>query len=204
VACGIAVKAQAVAGTVSAPGNAHPQADAMAGGVLHGVVRNGKVPLPGVTVTARNTLTGRRYSTTTDINGVWSIAIPLDGHYVVRAEFAAFAPVTNEALVNAASRKHKLEFQMTLASRAAEERRQQNAREGAGENPFQQLSGSGAENLLLTSTSDSGADTSAGVAGDAGVALPSVAGNSDFSDESVAVTGQSGQVSPMAGVVIAE
>src|SRR6185437_12248006 len=106
VACGIAVKAQAVAGAVSAAGNAHPQADAMAGGVLHGVVRSGKVSLPGVTVTARNTLTGRRYSTTTDINGAWSIAIPLDGHYVVRAEFAAFAPVTNEALVNAASRKH--------------------------------------------------------------------------------------------------
>src|SRR6185437_14648468 len=37
-----------------------------------------------------------------------------------------------------------------------------------------------------------------------GAALPSVAGNSDFSDESVAVTGQSGQVSPMAGVGIAE
>lgn len=204
VAGGIAVKAQAVAGTVSTPGKAHPQAGAMAGGVLYGVVRSAKVPLPGVTVTARNTLTGRRYSTTSDINGAWSITIPLDGRYVVRAEFAAFAPVTNEALVNAASREHKLEFQMILASRAAEERRQQNASEDAGGNPFQQLSGSGAESLLLTSVSGSGADTSAGVAGDAGATLPSVAGNSDFSDESVAVTGQSGQVSPMAGVGIAE
>ena len=35
-------------------------------------VKSGNVPLPGVTVTAQNTLTGKRYSTTTDITGAWS------------------------------------------------------------------------------------------------------------------------------------
>jgi TonB dependent receptor-like, beta-barrel len=45
-----------------------------------------------------------------------------------------------------------------------------------------------------------GTDTQTGVAGASGAALPSVAGNSDFSDQSVAISGQSGNVSPMAGV----
>ncbi|MGH9600344.1 MAG: carboxypeptidase regulatory-like domain-containing protein, partial [Terracidiphilus sp.] len=42
-------------------------------------------------------------------------------------------------------------------------------------------------------------DTGAGAAGASGAALPSIAGDSDFSDESVAVSGNSGQVNPMAG-----
>ncbi|MCL5671101.1 MAG: hypothetical protein M1423_07385 [Acidobacteria bacterium] len=36
-----------------------------AGGKLHGTVKSGNIPLPGVTVTAQNTLTGKRYATTT-------------------------------------------------------------------------------------------------------------------------------------------
>ena len=43
-------------------------------------------------------------------------------------------------------------------------------------------------------------DTSGGTAGASGAELPSVAGNSDFSGDSVAISGQSGQVSPLAGV----
>ena len=47
-------------------------------------------------------------------------------------------------------------------------------------------------------------DTSGGTAGASGAELPSVAGNSDFSGESVAISGQSGQVSPLAGVDVAQ
>jgi hypothetical protein len=43
-------------------------------------------------------------------------------------------------------------------------------------------------------------DTGAGTAGASGAALPSIAANSDFSDESVAITGQAGQVSALAGI----
>ena len=56
------------------------------------MVKSGNIPLPGVTVTAQNTLTGKRYSTTTDITGAWSLTIPQNGRYVVRTQFAAFAP----------------------------------------------------------------------------------------------------------------
>ena len=55
------------------------------------MVKSGNIPLPGVTVTAQNTLTGKRYSTTTDITGSWSLIIPQNGRYVVRTQFAAFA-----------------------------------------------------------------------------------------------------------------
>ena len=62
-----------------------------AGGRLHGVAKSGNIPLPGVTVTAQNTLTGKRYSTTTDISGAWLLTIPQNGRYVIRTQFAAFA-----------------------------------------------------------------------------------------------------------------
>jgi hypothetical protein len=54
------------------------------GGRLHGVVKSGNIPLPGVTVTAQNTLTGKKYSTTTDITGSWSMTLTQNGRYVIR------------------------------------------------------------------------------------------------------------------------
>ena len=54
------------------------------GGRLHGVVKSGNIPLPGVTVTAQNTLTGKKFSTTTDITGAWSMTLPQNGRYVDR------------------------------------------------------------------------------------------------------------------------
>ena len=91
------------------------------GGRLHGVVKSGSIPLPGVAVTAQNTLTGRRYATTTDITGAWSMQIPQNGRYVVRTEFAAFAQSSQEAVLNATLHEHTLDFQLVLASRAAVE-----------------------------------------------------------------------------------
>lgn len=179
-----------------------PLAEGAAGGRLHGIVRSGKIPLPGVTVTAQNTLTGKRYSTVSDIHGAWSMTIPLDGRYVVRTEFAAFAPVSEEALLNAAGRDRTMDFQLILASRAAQVEQQQARRQGG--QAFQQMGDNGAESLTLLNAMGDGADAGGGAVGDAGAALPSAATDSSFSDESVAVSGQAGQVSPMAGVDIGE
>ena len=88
---------------------------------LHGVVKSGNIPLPGVTVTAQNTLTGKRYSTTTDITGTWSLNIPQNGRYVIRTQFAAFAQESQEALLNDTGRDRTVNFQLILASRAAEQ-----------------------------------------------------------------------------------
>jgi len=97
-------------------------ATAPSGGTIRGVVKSGAVPLPGVAVTATNTLTGKKYSTSTDVTGAYAMAIPRNGRYVVRAELAAFASETLEALINAAGEnggkpEQTADFTLQLASR---------------------------------------------------------------------------------------
>jgi hypothetical protein len=173
---------------------------------LHGVIKSGNIPLPGVTVTAQNTLTGKRYSTTTDITGAWSMNIPQNGRYVIRTQFAAFAQGSQEALLNASGHDRTVNFALILASRAAEQERQQAGQEGQGgeqsvqDQAIGQLAGNAPQNLNLMSALSEGTETGNGAAGAGGAALPSIAANADFSNESVAITGQSGQVSPLAGV----
>ena len=183
------------------------------------MVKAGSVPLPGVTVTAQNTLTGKRYSTTTDITGAWSMTIPQNGRYVIRTQFAAFAVGSGEAVLNAASHDQTVNIGLELASRAAAEEQRRAASEAA--NPaasavaalgsagvaqsavaqaIQQLTGTGAENVSLTSALSADTEAAGGQGGAAGAELPTIATNSDFSGESVAITGQSGQVSPLAGI----
>jgi hypothetical protein len=200
---GVAPASGAPPASASAP--AAPVSSAVpasaAGGTLHGVVMSGKVPLPGVTVSAQNTLTGKRYATTTDINGAWSMAIPQNGRYVIRTQFAAFAQGSQEAMLNAASHEQTVNFDLMLASRAAEQERQQEGQASQAQQAIRQLTGNGAQSLSLMSalTGDTDAGTAAPTAS-AGAALPSIAGNSDFSADSVSITGQSGSVSPLAGV----
>jgi trimeric autotransporter adhesin len=167
------------------------------GGKLHGVVKSGSIPLPGVAVTAQNTLTGKRFTTTTDVSGTWSMTIPQNGRYVVRTQFAAFAAGSQEALLNATSRDQTVNFDLILASRAAQQEQQQDGQNAQVQQAIRQLAGNGLQSLSLMSAP--GGDTDAG-GGAAGAALPSIAGNSEFSGDSVSITGQSGSVSPLAGV----
>jgi len=102
------------------------------GGTITGTVKAGAVSLPGVAVTATNTLTGKKYATTTDVNGSFTMAIPRNGRYVVKAELAAFATETKEVLINAAGDNggkpaQVAEFGLQLASRV----QQQEARQAA-------------------------------------------------------------------------
>ena len=120
-----ATSGASVAAAAQAPGQLAPAIEAARGGRLHGVVKSGNTPLPGVTVTAQNTLTGKRYSTTTDITGAWSMRIPENGRYVIRTQFAAFATGTGETLLNAASHDQTVNFELILASRAAEQQQQE-------------------------------------------------------------------------------
>lgn len=192
----------------SAPQAAAPAASpVVAGGKLHGTVKSGNIPLPGVTVTAQNSLTGKRYSTTTDITGAWKLNIPQNGRYVIRTQFAAFAQGSQEAVLNAASHDQLVNFELILASRQAEQDQQQQAQQGTREGgraglPGQgvrQMAGNAPESVSLESALSADTDTGAGTEGQSGAALPSIAANSDFSDESVAITGQAGQVSAFAG-----
>lgn len=165
---------------------------ATTGGIIHGTVKSGNTPLPGVEMTATNTLTGAKYSAVTSITGTYSMTIPRNGRYVVRAALAAFADSTQEALLNGASRDHEVDFSLMLASRA----QQQEQREERAS----QYSGRGSQSLSLTDAASGliSAESGSGAGSDA--QLPSAAGNSDISSESVAVAGETGYTSPFAAL----
>lgn len=197
--------AAAVSAYAQAPATA-PESQTVAaqvpvsGGHLHGTIKSGAIPLPGVTVTAQNTLTGKRYATTSDIGGAWSLTIPQNGRYVIRTEFAAFAPAAQEAVLNATSHDQLVNFELELASRAALKEQQQQNQQTQISQAIRQLTGNGAQSLNLLNSLASDVDTQSGSTGSSGAALPSAAGNTGFSDESVAISGQAGSVSPLAGV----
>jgi len=174
----------------------------IAGGRLHGLVKSGNIPLPGVTVTAANTLTGKRYTTTTDVTGAWSMTIPQNGRYVIRTQFAAFAQGSQEAVLNASSRDQTVNIDLILASRAAQQEQLESQQAAQAANVIRQIAGNGLQSLNLLNSLSEGGETQAAGAGSsaAGASLPSAAGNSDFSGESVAISGQQGSVSPLAGV----
>ncbi len=174
---------------------------------MHGTVKAGNVPLPGVSIVAANTLTGQRYATITDINGNYSMTIPTSGRYVIKTELAAFAPETKVALLKPAAgspANQQADFALTLASRVAPDTSPENTAGTAGQSGRQQSTvrrnaGAGAQNLALLAALAGTAD--AGInSGATGAALPSLANNSDFSTDSVAVTGQAGTTNPFAGV----
>src|SRR5277367_2544895 len=84
-----------LAGLLLTPAEAQSTpAAAPAGGQVHGTIKAGNVPLPGVSVVATNTLTGQRYATVTDINGNYSMTIPANGRYVLKTGLAAFGAET--------------------------------------------------------------------------------------------------------------
>jgi hypothetical protein len=161
-------------------------------GEITGQVKSGTMPLPGVGVTAANSLTGKKYSTSTDVDGTFRILVTGKGRYVVRGEFSAFAPVTQEVLINDQNRDGKADLAMVLLSRAQkdaeQQQRQQIAQQSAGRAGMQQLALSGGG-------SDLGGGASAGTdaASLAGAGLPNAGLAADGGNESVAVSGAQGR-----------
>ena len=182
-----------------------------AGGTIHGSILAGSTPLPGVAITATNTLTGRRYTTSTDVTGAFSMRIPANGRYVVRAELTAFASETREVLINAASENNgkpdqTVSIPMQLASRvaASQANTQQAALGRALTNALGSRGGSALQSLsMLASGGDAigqSIDATSG-SGNAGAQLPSLAGlGSTSATESVSVNGALGQTNGLANL----
>lgn len=84
---------------------------------ITGTVRAGKTPLPGVTVTASNSLTGKKFTVATAANGTYTFTGLPRGRYVVRIEFMAFAPQTQEIVLKPETPSGKFDAEMILASR---------------------------------------------------------------------------------------
>ena len=182
-----------------------PQGAAAGGGTIKGTViagtvgKPGGIPLPGVAVTATNTLTGKKYTTATGIDGVYAMTIPRNGRYVVRVELAGFAAATQEVVLTGVEAQaaaqaitivpNATDFGMELASRAAADEAKQAAAATSAVR--------GLQSLNLSAGGLDGSNASVG-GGTAEASLPTLAGLGDSSADSVAVSGQTGTTNGLA------
>jgi len=187
----LAIQTAAAVQTVAAQGGT------IEGRVVAGAAgKGGGVPLPGVAITAMNSLTGKKFATTTDIDGKYAMAIPRNGRYVVRAELVGFASVTQEVVLNGVQAEaanqgitivpKATDFGLQLASRVAAEEAKQT---GVG-------AGLGASALSLSAGGDV-ADATTG-SRNAGAAMPTLSGLGDEGADSVTVQGQAGSTNGLA------
>ncbi len=181
------------------------------GGIVRGKVtagtagKPGGVALPGVAVTATNTLTGRKYATATDVDGAYTMKIPRNGRYVLRVELAGFAPATAEVVLSgdAPTVARVSDFGLQLASRAAAAEARETAAAGAG-------SGTGStasllrnlQGLNLNASGADAEDASSG-GGNTGAALPTLgslgdAAGGNAAADTVAVSGAGGRTNALA------
>jgi hypothetical protein len=158
-------------------------------GEIHGVVKSGNTHLPGVSITASNTLTGKKVITSTDAQGNFLLQVPSRGRYVIKAEFPAFATITKEAVINATTTNTQVDMELTLLSRVPK------TTPGEGNDLMQAvagvLSGQASQSLSLNGT---GAALSANFSTDTSIEnAPALANTADAGNESVAVSGTNGR-----------
>src|SRR3984957_8500953 len=174
LAIALALSLPAFSGQTAAPADQ--------GGTIRGAVKSGGTVVPGVAITAANTLSGQKAITSTDANGSYVLHVPANGRYVVRAQMAAFAVLTHEVLINDSARSVQADFELILLSRVqeTEQKEQKQATASRTARGFQSLS----------LTQGEGAENGANAASDAGGADASTAGiNASAATESVSFTG---------------
>jgi hypothetical protein len=84
---------------------------------ISGTVTSGPARLPGVTITVTSGGGSAPMTTSSGLDGTYSVKVPQAGRYEVRAELPVFAPVTREVVVGADGHG-RLDLELTLASRA--------------------------------------------------------------------------------------
>ena len=145
------------------------------------------MPLPGVTITATNTLTGQKATTWTDVTGQYSLQVPANGRYVVRTQMAAFSPATQEVLINAANRDEQANLELMLLSRAQEAAAQeQKATAALGARGFQSLQLTQGEGADLTGGGEQGAGGGLNAGAEVSAATESVAISGNVNNSSLA------------------
>lgn len=176
-----------------APGTPAPPVSVTFG--ISGSARSGKTPLPGVTVTAANTLTGKKYVAATNSEGKFSLSRLARGRYVVRIEFMGFATFTQEVVLNPENPAAKVDAELMLASRQQEQSNNAMAALAAAGRGFQSLAMENSLSSLGGANGDfSGANGSGGVQNNADVAsLPLNGAGAEGPTESVSVSGAQGR-----------
>jgi len=174
--------------SMRATAQAAAAASAVVGGSIQGVVKSGDTAIPGATVTASNTLTGQKVTTWTNVAGQYSLQVPANGRYVVKAQMAAFATITGEALINAATPTQRVDLEIVLASRA------QTPSDGTNESPngTQRASagaGRGYQSLSVFNGEGGGLASSVGSDSSGSIDTPLAGVSPNIATSSVSVSG---------------
>src|SRR6266852_2622862 len=168
---------------------------------INGSVRSVKTPLPGVTVTATNTLTGKKYAAATNFEGKFVLSRMTRGRYVVRAEFMGFAAFTQEVVLNPENPSAKVEAELILASRQQEQSNNNNAAMAAAGRGFQSLAMDSA--LSSLAGGNSGFGGTSGLGGGQGngelSGLPMNGAGAEGPTESVSISGAQGRTQDFGG-----
>jgi carboxypeptidase family protein/TonB-dependent receptor-like protein len=87
-------------------------------GAIRGLVRAGDSPIPGVTISVANvTSPSTNISTSTDVDGTYSVPIAAYGTYRVSIQMMAFAEISREVTLDAAHPIVQVNGELTLLSR---------------------------------------------------------------------------------------
>jgi hypothetical protein len=165
---------------------------------ITGAARAGKIPLPGATVTASNTLTGKKYSAVTDAEGKFTFTGIVRGRYVLRIEFMGFSLFTQEVVLNPSTPSGKIDAELMLASRQQEQSNKSNNASVAA--------GRGFQSLALDSTLSSLAGGNAGLGGNGASqnsgdisSLPLNGAGAEGPTESISISGAQGHTQDFGG-----
>ena len=157
---------------------------------ISGSAHSGKTPLPGATVSASNTLTGKKYAAVTGTDGKFAFTGIARGRYVIRVEFMGFALFTKEVVLNPENPSTKVDAELVLASR---QQQQTNSIAGiAAGRGFQSLSVDSTLATLSGGNFASGAGTT-GLSGSDLSVLPMNGAGADAPTESVSISGLQGR-----------
>ena len=166
---------------------------------INGSARSGKTPLPGVTITAANTLTGKKYAAVTNSEGKFGLSGMPRGRYVVRVEFMGFAAFTQEVVLNPENPSAKVDAELILASRQQEQSNNSNAAMAAAGRGFQSLAMNSALSALSGGNSDFSPTGAGGQAGSDLSSLPLNGAGAEGPTESVSISGAQGRTQDFGG-----
>jgi len=182
------------AAIAASPGTSSPSYE------IDGSARSGKTPLPGATVTAANTLTGKKYAAVSNAEGKFSFSGIARGRYVVRIEFMGFALFTQELVLNPQNPSSKVDAELLLASRQQQQSNNANTSIAAVR---------GFQNLAVDSALSSlaGGDSGFGAAGPQSAkqnandlsSLPMNGAGAEGPTESVSISGAQGRTQDFGG-----
>jgi trimeric autotransporter adhesin len=166
---------------------------------INGSARSGKTPLPGVTVTAANTLTGEKYAAATNSKGKFELTGMTRGRYVVRVEFMGFAAFTQEVVLNPENPTAKVDAELILASRQQEQSNNINSAIAAAGRGFQSLAMDSALSSLAGGNSGFGGAGGGGQGNSDLSSLPMNGAGAEGPTESVSISGAQGRTQDFGG-----